>query len=95
MSTYIRTSSKSGVTGVTRVTTYAKRPNSLAFKSVTRMRGAPYSRCNSAKKCNAKTRLRPAAGRCLPRADKGLSLVTLAKYRAWDQSGDDARATDQ
>lgn len=41
MSTYIRTSSKSGVTGVTRVTTYAKRPNSLAFTPVTRMLGCP------------------------------------------------------
>lgn len=95
MSTYIRTSSKSGVTGVTRVTTYAKRPNSLAFKSVTRMRGAPYSRCNSTQTCNAKTSPPPAAGSCLPRAEKEVSLVMLAKYRAWDRDAHHARATDQ
>lgn len=95
MSTYIRTSSKSGVTGVTRVTTYAKRPNSLAFTPVTRMLSSPYSRCNSAKTCNAKPSPRPAAGSFLPRADKGLSLVTLAKNRAWDRGAHDARASDQ
>lgn len=78
MSTYLRTSSKSGVTGVTRVTTYAKRPNSLAFTSVTRMRDYPYFRCNSTQTCNARTSPRHAAGSCLPRTGRGVSLVIIA-----------------
>ena len=63
---------KNGVTGVTHVTTVTKRLNLLTLRLVTRLRGCSYTRCNSAQTCNAKTRLRPAAGRCLLRADKGL-----------------------
>lgn len=86
---------KIGVTGVTHVTTYAKRPNSLAFTPVTRMLGSPYSRCNSAQTCNAKPSPRPAAGSFLPRAERGASLVMLAKYRARDRGAHDSRASDQ
>ena len=95
MSTYIRTSSKSGVTGVTRVTTYAKRPKLLALTPVTRMLGSPYSRCNSAQTCNAKASPCPAAGNFLPRAERGVSLVMLAKYRARDRGAHNSRASDQ
>lgn len=87
--------SKIGVTGVTHVTTYTKRPYSLAFTPVTRERGSPYSRCNSAQTCNAKTSHRHAAGSFLPRAERGVSLVMLAKYRARDRGAHDSRVTGQ
>lgn len=47
------------VTGVTRVTAYAKRPNSLVLTPVTRLRGCSYTRCNAAQTCNARTSSRP------------------------------------
>jgi hypothetical protein len=71
MNVRIHILSKIGVTGVTHVTTATKRPNSLTFRLVTRLRGLSYTRCNSAQTCNAKTSPRPPAGRRLPRADKG------------------------
>lgn len=46
--------SKIGVTGVTRVTTLAKHPTSLAFTAVTRLRDCPYTSCNSYLTCNAR-----------------------------------------
>lgn len=45
--------SKTGVTGVTRVTPIAKSPVSLAFTPVTQMRDIAYIRCNAAQACNA------------------------------------------
>jgi hypothetical protein len=95
MSAYIRTPFKSGVTGVTRVTTYAKRPNSLTFTSVTRMRGYPFTRCNAAPRCNVKTSPRPLWADIQRAPSKGLSLVTPTKFRAWDRGVHDARDTDQ
>jgi hypothetical protein len=56
--------SKSGVTRVTRVTLFAKRPDSLAFTPVTQFSSLTYIRCNAAPACNAKvsTRLLRASG---------------------------------
>lgn len=54
MSAYIHTPSKIRVTGVTRVTLYAKRPNSLAPTPVTRLRFFSYTRCNAVQTCNTK-----------------------------------------
>lgn len=54
MSANILTHSKIRVTGVTRVTFYAKRPNSLAFEPVTRLRDCLDTPCNAALVCNAK-----------------------------------------
>lgn len=46
--------SKTGVTGVTRVTPIVKRPVSLAFRPVTQLSNIAYIRCNAATACNAK-----------------------------------------
>ncbi len=45
--------SKSGVTGVTSVTPFTKRPVSLAFTPVTQLSGIAYIGCNAARACNA------------------------------------------
>lgn len=45
--------SKTGVTGVTSVTPFTKRPVSLAFKPVTQLSGIAYIGCNAARACNA------------------------------------------
>lgn len=95
MNVTIHILSKISVTGVTHVTTATKRPNSLTVRLVTRLLGCSYTRCNSAQTCNAKTSPPPAAGRCLPRADRGLSLCMFAKYRARDRGAHDARDTGQ
>lgn len=50
--------SKTGVTGVTRVTPIAKRPVSLAFRCVTQFNSLAYIRCNAAHACNAKASAR-------------------------------------
>lgn len=50
--------SKTGVTGVTRVTPLAKYPNSLAFTPVTQLSDIAYIRCNAAPTCNAKVSAR-------------------------------------
>lgn len=54
MNTHTHTPSKIHVTGVTRVTTFAKHPDSLAFTAVTHLRDLPYTRCNAALVCNAR-----------------------------------------
>lgn len=54
MSKPIHSPSKIHVTSVTRVTPHAKRPDSLAFTAVTRLRDLPYTRCNAALACNAR-----------------------------------------
>lgn len=54
MSAPFHPSSKIHVTGVTRVTTSAKRPNSLAFPPVTRLSDFTYTPCNASLACNAK-----------------------------------------
>lgn len=46
--------SKTGVTGVTRVTSIAKGPVSLASTPVTQLNDIAYTRCNAAHACNAK-----------------------------------------
>lgn len=46
--------SKTGVTGVTCVTSIAKRPVSLLSAPVTQLSGIAYIRCNAAPACNAK-----------------------------------------
>ena len=46
--------SKSHVTCVTRVTTLAKHPVSLAFPPVTRLSDFTYTPCNASLACNAK-----------------------------------------
>lgn len=46
--------SKTGVTGVTRVTPIVKRPVSLASTPVTQLSEIAYIRCNAAPTCNAK-----------------------------------------
>lgn len=46
--------SKTGVTGVTRVTPIVKRPVSLASTPVTQLIDIAYIRCNAAPACNAK-----------------------------------------
>ena len=46
--------SKTGVTGVTSVTPFTKRPISLAFTPVTQLSGIQYIGCNAARACNAK-----------------------------------------
>jgi len=53
------------VTGVTRVTTFAKRPDPLGFPSVTLMSNFPYTSCDAAQRCNARATPR------LLRADLG------------------------
>ena len=58
MRVLIHPSTKSGVTRVTRVTTFAKRLNLLAFCPVTRSRYIQYSPCNADLLCNARTRPR-------------------------------------
>lgn len=60
------------VTGVTRVTTVAKHPNSLAFTSVTRLSNYPYTSCDAARTCNAQLILN--------------SLLADARH-VWSQSG--------
>ena len=45
--------SKTGVTGVTSVTPFTKRPVSLAFTAVTQLSSIAYIRCNAARACNA------------------------------------------
>ena len=86
MSAYIRTPFKSGVTGVARVTTYTKCPKSLACTPVTRLRSCSYTGCNPAQTCNARTSPRPLRADLHRSSAKGLSLVTLPKYRARDQA---------
>lgn len=54
MSKPIHSPSKIHVTSVTRVTTFAEHPDSLAFIAVTRLRDLPYTRCNAALVCNAR-----------------------------------------
>lgn len=54
MTTHIHTPFKIHVTGVTRVTTLAKRPDSLIFKTVTLMGDSPYTSCDIDQTCNAK-----------------------------------------
>jgi hypothetical protein len=46
--------SKTGVTGVTRVTPIAKRPVSLVSTPVTQLSDIAYTRCNADHACNAK-----------------------------------------
>lgn len=53
MSTLYHPPLKIHVTGVTRVTNLAKRPLSLAFMPVTRLRSHPYTACDAALMCNA------------------------------------------
>jgi hypothetical protein len=53
MSTHYDIPLKIHVTGVTRVTNLAKRPFSLAFAPVTRLRNHPYTTCYAALMCNA------------------------------------------
>lgn len=95
MSAYIRIPSKSRVTGVTRVTTYAKRPNSLALTPVTRWHGWFYTRCNAAQMCNAKTPPHPLMAEVRRAATKQLSLSLLAKHRARDQALHDEGGAEQ
>jgi hypothetical protein len=54
MSRHARTPFKVHVTGVTRVTTLAKLPDSLAFQPVTLMNDFPYTSCDAAQGCNAR-----------------------------------------
>lgn len=46
--------SKTGVTRVTRVTSLAKRPASLAFTTVTHLSEIAFHRCNADHTCNSK-----------------------------------------
>jgi hypothetical protein len=64
MSTSIHPPSKIHVTGVTRVTVFANRQDSLALASVTRLHDFPYTRRNAALRCNAGTSPSLAAGHC-------------------------------
>ena len=54
MRAHIQPPSKTGVTGVTSVTPFTKRPVSLAFTPVTQLSDIAYIRCNAAPACNAK-----------------------------------------
>lgn len=58
MRAHILPLSKSGVTGVTRVTPLTKRPVSLAFTTVTQLISLANLRCNAAPACNAKVKAR-------------------------------------
>lgn len=51
---HIQPPSKTGATGVTRVTPFTKRRVSLAFMPVTQLDDIAYPRCNAAPACNAK-----------------------------------------
>lgn len=52
--------SKTGVTGVTSVTPFTKRPFSLAFSAVTQLSSIAYIRCNAARACNANVSIQVA-----------------------------------
>lgn len=54
MRAHIQPPSKTGVTGVTSVTPFTRRPVSLAFTPVTQLSDIAYIRCNAARACNAK-----------------------------------------
>lgn len=72
MSAYTQPPSKSGVTGVTRVTPLAKRPVSLVLTAVTPLSGSANIQCNAAPACNAKVStmiLRAAALHLAPSGD--------------------------
>jgi len=60
--------SKTGVTGVTRVTPTAKRPVSLASTPVTQLSDIAYIRCNAAPACNAKVSAKVLRGDVFARA---------------------------
>lgn len=55
MNTHIRPPFKIRVTGVTCVTTYTKRPDSLTLKPVTLMNDLQYTSCDADQTCNART----------------------------------------
>lgn len=81
--------SKTGVTGVTCVTPFAKRPVLLAFTPVTHLSGFAHIRCNSTLACNAKVSallLADALPPCvqsdfrwlrLPNSGRGIERYTL------------------
>ena len=58
MSKPIQSLSKTHVTGVTRLTTFAKHLNSLAFTPVTQLSNYLYTLCDTALMCNAQLKLR-------------------------------------
>ena len=58
MRAHIQPPSKTGVTGVTSVTPFTKRPVSLALMPVTQLSDIAYPRCNAAPACNAKVSIR-------------------------------------
>ena len=68
MTTHIHILFKIHVTGVTRVTTLAKRPDSLVFEPVTLIGDSPYTSCDIDQTCNAR------ATPHLRRADVGLGV---------------------
>ena len=74
----IQPPSKTGVTGVTSVTLFTKRPVSLAFMPVTQLSDIAYLRCNAATACNAKVSIRVlwagALRSSLPSEFRGLRL---------------------
>lgn len=59
MNAFIRTTFKNRVTGVTRVTMPAKRPDSLGFAVVTRISNFTYTARNACKVCNERSNLWP------------------------------------
>lgn len=60
--------SKTGVTGVTRVTSIVKRPVSLTSTPVTQFSDIAYIRCNAAPACNAKISVQVLRADVLARA---------------------------
>lgn len=86
MNASIHTTLKIHVTSVTRVTSSAKRPDSLAFNPVTLQHAIPYTRCNAHRLCNATSSLLPAAGRHSHLAMAPISLATPPTRRAWDNA---------
>lgn len=58
MSNPIQSPTKIHVTGVARVTTFAKHLSSLAFTPVTRLCNYPYTLCDAGLLCNAQLNLR-------------------------------------
>ena len=78
MRAHIQPPSKTGVTGVTSVTPFTKRPVSLAFMPVTQLSDIAYPRCNAAPACNAKVSIRVlwagALRSSLPSEFRGLRL---------------------
>ncbi|CAI8820840.1 hypothetical protein EMIT0357P_11237 [Pseudomonas marginalis] len=89
MRAHIQPPSKTGVTGVTSVTPFTKRPVSLAFTPVTQLSDIAYTRCNAAHACNAKVSIQelwaglsrsclPSEFRWLRLSMRGITLLGLA-----------------